>query len=105
MILNYELLLKQFNDWIESNGILPSGEWVSIDGKALKNTVTNYSHPEQNFVNVVSAFSHQKGLVLGIKVNKNKEKSEIITVQELLEMLDLKGVVFTFDALHCQKKP
>lgn len=104
MTLNYELLLKQFNDWIESNGILPSSEWVSIDGKALKNTVTNYSNPEQNFVNVVSAFSHQKGLVLGIKVNQNKEKSEIITVQELLEMLDLKGVVFTFDALHCQKK-
>jgi predicted transposase YbfD/YdcC len=37
-------------------------------------------------------------------VSKNKEQSEITTVQELLELLDLKGVVFTFDALHCQKK-
>ena len=35
---------------------------------------------------------------------ENKKKSEIATVQELLEILDLKGVVFTFDALHCQKK-
>jgi len=42
--------------------------------------------------------------VLGLKVSKNKEQSEITTVQELLELLDLKGVVFTFDALHCQKK-
>jgi hypothetical protein len=104
MTLNYEFVLKQFNDWIQSNGMLPSGEWVSIDGKALKNTVTNYSGQEQNFVNFVSAFSHQKGLVLGLKVNKNKDQSEITTVQELLELLDLKGVVFTFDALHCQKK-
>jgi hypothetical protein len=54
---------------------------------------------------VVSLFSHQKGLVLGVKVMENKKKSEMVTIQELLESLDLKGLVFTFDALHCQKKP
>ncbi len=34
---------------------------------------------------------------------ENKKQSEIVAVQDLLELLDLKGVVFTMDALHCQK--
>ena len=35
---------------------------------------------------------------------ENKGESEINVVRELIELLDLTGVVFTFDALHCQKK-
>ena len=31
------------------------------------------------------------------------KKSEIATVKQLIEMLDLKGVIFSLDALHCQK--
>ena len=34
---------------------------------------------------------------------ENKHESEINVVRELIELLDLTGVVFTFDALHCQK--
>ena len=35
---------------------------------------------------------------------ENKLESEISVVRDLIELLDLTGVVFTFDALHCQKK-
>jgi predicted transposase YbfD/YdcC len=35
---------------------------------------------------------------------ENKEKSEIQVVQNLITALDLKGAVFSFDSLHCQKK-
>ena len=35
---------------------------------------------------------------------ENKLESEINVVRDLIELLDLTGVVFTFDALHCQKK-
>lgn len=94
-----------FNQWAGDTGKLPSHEWVSIDGKALKNTVTDYSSKEQNFINVVSAFSHQQGIVMAVKVMANKQTSEITTVQELLKILDVQGLVFTLDALHCQKKP
>ncbi len=48
-------------------------------------------------------FPHRRGIVLGLKVMENKKPSEIKTVQELLETLDLKGYVLTLDALHCQK--
>ena len=35
---------------------------------------------------------------------ENKHESEINVVRELIELLDLTDVVFSFDALHCQKK-
>lgn len=104
MGLDYEALTRVFNAWASQYGNMPSHEWAGIDGKGLKNTVTDCSSSEQNFVNVVSVFTHQRGIVLGLKVMENKKTSEIKTVQELLETLDLKGLVFTLDALHCQKK-
>ena len=52
---------------------------------------------------MVSAFSHERGEILGIKVMENKKQSEIVAVQDLLELLNLSGVIFTMDALHCQK--
>ncbi len=51
-----------------------------------------------------ASLSHQRGLVLGVKMMENKLESEINVVRDLIELLDLTGVVFTFDALHCQKK-
>jgi hypothetical protein len=105
MELNYEELTKVFSTWASQYGNVGSDKWAGIDGKGLKNTVTNCTSSEQNFVNVVSVFTHQRGIVLGVKAMENKKTSEIKTVQELLETLDLQGYVFTLDALHCQKKP
>ena len=51
-----------------------------------------------------ASLSHQRKLVLGVKMMENKQESEINVVRDLIELLDLTGVVFTFDALHCQKK-
>ena len=34
---------------------------------------------------------------------KSKNNSELKVVQTMLEALNLEGVVFTMDALHCQK--
>ena len=103
--LNYEELQIVFNQWSKESSLIPSSEWISVDGKSLKNTVTNYDNAKQNFINCVSAFSHQRKLVLGVKMMENKQESEINVVRELIKLLDLTGVVFTFDALHCQKKP
>ncbi len=105
LALDYEELQLVFNQWSRQYSLIPSSEWISFDGKSLRNTVTNYDNAQQNFINCVSAFSHQRGLVLGVKMMENKLESEITVVRDLIELLDLTGVVFTFDALHCQKKP
>ena len=102
--LDYKELEKVFNQWSQQYSLIPESEWVALDGKSLKNTVSNYDNDQQNFINCVSAFSHQRKLVLGVKMMENKRESEINVVKELIELLNLTGVVFTFDALHCQKK-
>ena len=97
--LDYQELEKAFNQWSKEYCNIPQSESIAIDGKSLKNTVNNYDNAEQNFISCVSAFSHQRGLILGIKFMENKRESEINVVRELIEILDLKGVIFTFDAL------
>ena len=104
LALDYNEVQKIFNQWSRQYSIIPQGEFVSMDGKSLQNTVTDYNNAQQNFVSCVSAFSHQRGLVMGIQMMENKKESEINVVRNLIELLDLKGIVFTFDALHCQKK-
>jgi predicted transposase YbfD/YdcC len=42
--------------------------------------------------------------VLHCGKKENKKESEIPKVQELISRLDVKGELFTIDALHCQKK-
>lgn len=51
------------------------------------------------------AFGYDGALEAGAKYMKNKQHSEINVLRDLIELLDLTGVVFTFDAVHCQKKP
>lgn len=104
MNLDYEQLTKVFNNWVSQYTHHLKGQWIALDGKSLKNTVSDCHSSQQNFVTMVSAFSHQRGEVLGLQVMENKKESEINVVRELIELLDLSGVVFTMDALHCQKK-
>jgi hypothetical protein len=88
-------------------------DWLGVDGKSIKATVTNYDKAYQDFVNVVSVFSSPQGIAIAKRSSasqialeqfRNKESSEIAVVQALLTTLQLEGVVFTFDSLHCQKK-
>ena len=52
-------------------------------------------------MNGYSAFDTQQGLVLFQQSTQGKGK-EIQAVRDLLSMLDIKGNIFTLDALHCQ---
>jgi len=101
--LDFEALSQRFNDWAIEHVPIQPGEWVGVDGKSIKSTVTGAFEQEQNFVALVSVFSHKRGLVHGSKPMENKHNSEIKVVRELLETLDLSQVGVTMDALHCQK--
>jgi hypothetical protein len=78
--------------------------WVAADGKSIKSTLTDYSESYQNFVTTVSAFTHDSGVVLRLQVMNNKQTSEIEVVRQLIAALSGQPLVFTLDALHCQKK-
>ena len=57
LTLEYKELQLVFNQWSKQYSLIPSSEWISLDGKSLKNTVTNYDNAKQNFINCVSALS------------------------------------------------
>lgn len=49
-------------------------------------------------------FSQKRGQVLGAFRIENKKESEVHAVQKMIQLFDLKDVVFTMDALHCNKE-
>lgn len=96
-------LTRTFNAWANDQFEPQAGECVSMDGKSLSSTLSGHKESFQNFVGVVSVYSHQQRLVIAQAGYQNKLESEISVVQKLLKTLAFSGVTFTFDALHCQK--
>jgi len=76
----------------------------AIHGKTTGSTVSDCFSYCQNFVSLVSVFSAPRGIALHCARIENKKESEIPTVQQLIRALDVKGEVFTLDAIHCPKK-
>jgi len=102
--LPFERLSECFNRWaIEQIGV-NLGEFLAVDGKGIRRTVSETYSAFQNFVNLVSVYSQQQGVVLATVQFENGQQSEIQVVQNLLEQLHLAGVVYSLDALHAQKK-
>ena len=62
--LDFQVLAQQFEQWVKSTFTLETGEWVAIDGKSITGTVTEPGTAYQNFVSLVSVYSHQQGVVL-----------------------------------------
>jgi hypothetical protein len=102
--LDFNKLSERFYQWAQQHTEIAEHEWLHIDGKAMKGTMSDYSLEKQRFVNLVSVYSSRKKLVVGNALVNNDKESEIPVVQQLITSLGLSGVTFTLDALHCQKK-
>lgn len=102
--LDFASFSHLFHQWASTQVPLEAEEWLALDGKSLKGTVSNASDALQNFVSIVGVFRSKKGLSLHSGSFHSKKESEIVVVRELIQLLGLEGVVFTMDALHCQKK-
>lgn len=104
--LDFDELNMVLSSWMgevmESQG--KADQWLSIDGKSIKSTVSDHNSSKQNYLSLVSVFNNNMGLVISASKLENKKSNEGISVRELIEQLELKGVSFTLDALHCQKK-
>lgn len=94
-----------FNAWVEEEFGELAHHQIATDGKGIKVSVRDYDQSFQDFVTLVSAFSVSQGVVMGLEPMRNQQTSEIQTVEFLLDKLHLKGVCFSLDALHTQKKP
>ena len=52
-----------FDEIISANYSEEQEDWVAVDGKSLKNTLTNYEQDGQNILVTVSGFSLQTKLI------------------------------------------
>lgn len=102
--IDFKSFGDMFNEWAGQYVDMCRGGGYAIDGKAIGSTTTESQSPYQNFVSLVSVFSCERGIVVCMQKINNKKESEIPTVRRLIEAPDVRGEVFTVDALHCQKK-
>ena len=59
---------------------------------------------DQSAIQVLSAFLSKGSIILGHEEIENHKTNEIPMAQKLIKVLKVEGFLFTFDALHCQKK-
>jgi len=100
---DFASIQQAFYRWAVNYVKIDAGEWIAIDGKSIRSTVSDYSNEYQNFVSLVSLFCSRREQVLHVEKFENKKNNEVQVVEELLEYLDLTDVIFTLDALHCKK--
>lgn len=101
--LDFKSINSAFYKWINSFVSIEKGEWLSGDGKALASTLKDAHGNAQEYELMVRLFSQKLEIVTHLATTTTK-KSELKAMQKLLEGLELKGVIITLDALHCQKK-
>lgn len=101
--IDFSQLSRQFYQWALQYVAIEEGEWVGVDGKRIGGTTTGVSTTEQDFISLVSLYCSKQKLVIANAQVRNAKESEIPAVRQLIEALDLQGVTFTLDALHCQK--
>jgi hypothetical protein len=72
---------------------------VALDGKTLKRSFDHLN--DEAAAHVLSAFASEAALILAHQ--EIAEGDEVAAARALIERLGLRGVLFTADALHCQK--
>ncbi len=74
---------------------------IAIDGKEMRRAFDRAA--DKSGLNVVTAFAHGARLSLGL-IESAKGGGEILALRELIKTLDIKGMMITADALHCQRE-
>lgn len=101
--IDFKELSELFKQWVQENDLVNADEWISLDGKCIRSTLTNSNTSEQNFVSIVTAFSHNTGIALMSQSYQNKKTSEIPVVENIIKALGMENMTFTLDALHSKK--
>jgi predicted transposase YbfD/YdcC len=69
MEIDFNAVADAFNLWAQGSGLVPVGSHCAVDGKSLKNTVTQAQQSQQNFVNAVSVFQKADALQARIRAH------------------------------------
>ena len=84
---------------LEGAAPAPGRRVVALDGKALRGSFDHLD--DRAAAQLLSAFAGEDALILAHQ--EIAEGDEVAAAQALIRQLGLSGVLFTADALHCQK--
>lgn len=98
--LNPRAFAAAFTRWMQALTDALGIEQIAIDGKTLRGSAA----PKRGLgpLHLVSAWATQNQFALG-QVAVDGKSNEITAIPQLLELLDLHGVLVTIDAMGCQK--
>ena len=93
--------LKVFQEWIAGFHTVLKEELVAIDGKALHGT--KEENGDKKLAHLVSMFAITKKETLAMAKTIAKS-NEIPLVQQMIGLMESEGLIYTMDAMHCQKQ-
>jgi hypothetical protein len=80
------------------DGLRPT---IALDGKVLRGSFDHLN--DRKAAQVLMAFASSPAILLA-HTEMDAKSNEIPAAQQMIHDLGLTGVIFTADALHCQKK-
>ncbi len=86
----------------KADGGAPSCPVIALDGKTLRRSFDHLN--DRKAAQTLTAFACQSAIVLA-HTEIDEKSNEIPAAEEMIRELGLSGVVYTADAMHCQKKP
>ena len=99
-LLDPEAFERCFRCWAAALAGMLCGV-VSLDGKTLRRSFDTAA--DKAAIHMISAWAGEHGLVFG-QLALDAKGNEITALPKLLELLDLKGLTVTIDAIGCQKE-
>lgn len=98
--LNPDIFREVFIGWVTAVTDIAQGEIVAVDGKTLRRSFDTSC--SKSALHMVNAWATRAGIALG-QLATDAKSNEITAIPKLLELLELKGVIVTIDAMGCQK--
>jgi predicted transposase YbfD/YdcC len=97
--LEFERRFMQWSQNLKDTGIIE--KVIAIDGKTNRGTKDSFHH--QSPAHLLHAWSVENGICLG-QVSCSEKSNEITAIPQLLDMLDIRGLIVTIDAMGTQRE-
>lgn len=98
-IIDSKEFMRLFVDWIKNIINNKSGRFLSIDGKAVKSATDKINGGNTPYI--VSGFLSEIGISIG-QVKVNDKSNEITAIPDLIDLIDISGLIVTIDAIGTQ---
>jgi len=99
-IIDPKAFMRLFIEWVKEI-VGEKGDFIAIDGKAIRSATDKINNG--NIPYILSAFLTDIGVSIG-QLKIEDKSSEITTIPDLLEIIDVKNKIVTIDAIGTQEK-